>query len=1160
LLGGNTNYINQLLSHILEQWVQLGMGTQEQIALALGIYEQRKPKDVLDHLLLNLIDNKIDSGSQLAFIWAMGNMKQTLLNPQIETLAGWLPLKDCFYLKKQPFISDRKVLTNKYNTVLTDLGIKNEILNGGNWTIQVEPYFEGNEWKMPGIDDVIDQDRPSFWKYLFEKWVVVGEIEEIRLKKDNLNLQNLLGLIPQDLIISEEYSLFEEKVPVQLLTDYGICINKIHNFMMALGAQGENAAVVRTRKHFNNNGGSIDTGMSLLQTVATLKWLSLKNIIVQRDDIASFYRNLANNCNELNYFPAYTPGVTGIKIISLSDEIFYLSKGELQQAAKYELKLRDIALAANATIINLANLEDWLTYLIHKTKPLNIKWDDIDWGKALEEGQEWEFPFYKEWKNCYPNFQIMRLGGGEVPRNILVNGKTVKCFRNGKAAIYQNSNIVFVGSAETEHIFDAFDNLKAFNPNARVYLRQCYEAQTKQFEEFMELAKNDSGFAELLEKHAETIKLKAERETRVEVVRNADNKFTVKWFLNLLELVRNQEKSANIPEVTFSKCERILISAKTFELSESSGKIPSNIETFDEIPALITFRNSQGDIATAHTKLIASLKYQKLWVMFPEVTIQPILEDPKKIINIKLEFTRTVDLIEELKNGFNRLGLSEDINLKGTLSKSIDFIFGPPGTGKTTELANRILKSTAKNPKGPIVILTPTNKAADVLTKKIIELNNDITPYWLIRAGNCTDPLLVRENVVKSGNDLIIEANSNTVLITTIHRFSYFLVPVNLHTTDKARLCDCPWEEVIFDEASMIPIAYIIHAIQSRQISNPLTHFLIAGDPLQIPPVFDLLTEDLVDLAEELQQENIYSMIGLKSFDTSIQQLIPVYGNRIHNLNVQHRSIPAIGEIFSKFQYNGKIKHSRGTTDNKKPGISRPLPKRFEALGFKPITIIRYPVKSGDSIFKPKKLDGSPIHLYSALLVSELIKVFQKEVKEENQKPWSIGVLSPYRSQADILLKMIEAHTDKSIDVVVTTDTVHGFQGDENNIVFVVLNPSGTGDNISCSRFLKKEFILNVAISRAEDYLIMLIPDNESKGIIGLPLINQLIRLAGETAPNLLSVINSSDLEERLTNKKNYFEMNSFSTAHQKVNIYGKPDMPFLIKLNETSLDIHWEV
>jgi superfamily I DNA and/or RNA helicase len=215
-------------------------------------------------------------------------------------------------------------------------------------------------------------------------------------------------------------------------------------------------------------------------------------------------------------------------------------------------------------------------------------------------------------------------------------------------------------------------------------------------------------------------------------------------------------------------------------------------------------------------------------------------------------------------------------------------------------------------------------------------------------------------------------------------------------------------------------------------------------------------------------------------------------------------------------------------------------------------------VKSGDSIYKPQKLADSPIHLHSALLVSELIRAFRNEIKGKNENPWSIGVLAPYRSQADVLLKMIEAHTYRGPEAVVTTDTVHGFQGDENNIVFAVFNPSGTGSNISHSRFLKKEFIINVAISRAEDYLVMLIPDDDSLGLSGLPLLNQLMELAQESPADLLSVMHSSDLEQNLFGIRNYFESKAFSTAHQKVNIYGKPDLPFIIRLNDKSLDVHW--
>jgi len=788
-----------------------------------------------------------------------------------------------------------------------------------------------------------------------------------------------------------------------------------------------------------------------------------------------------------------------------------------------------------------------------------VEWNEIDWPRIYDEMVEWDFPFYQEWKVRYPLFKIFFLAIGEVPKLVVINGLTVRGYRKGKIVVAKEKDAVYVGGADTNQLIASLEDCEAFNQNARTYLRNCFDAQAEQFEQFVELAKNDSGFAQLLKEHAEAIQLQDERIKRAEVVKNSANKYSFKWFMSLLDLVRVQERSVNIPEVTFFKCERVATSEKTFELSEVSGRIPANLESFDEIPASITYLTMNGEYQTIKTALVASDKHQKLWVMFPEAVIQPILQNPKAIQKIKLEFTRSIDLIDELKSGYKRLGLQEDVNLKQSLSPEIDFLFGPPGTGKTTELARRIIRFASSNIVGPIIVLTPTNKAADVLAKKIIELNSGIAPEWLIRAGSCTDPFLLQENVVKSGANLIVEPSSRKVVITTVHRFPYFSVSINPRTIDKAKLCDCPWSIVMFDEASMIPIAYIVHAILSRYMAKANTMFLVAGDPLQIPPVFDLISEDLDDLAEELQQENIYRLIGLYSFDASIQKAIPIYGNRIHNLTTQHRSIPAIGDLFSKFQYDGRILHSRGTAANIKSANSRSLPLTFQRLGIKPITIIRYPVQDFDSIFRPQKLAGSPIHLYTSLLVNEMIKVFKNEVAITKGEAWSIGVLSPYRSQADVLLKMIEASTIQESAVTVTTDTVHGFQGDENDIVFAVLNPSGTGRDISCSRFLKKEFILNVAISRAEDYLILLVPDEDSKGISGLPLIRQLLNLANETSPNLLAVIESSDIEHKLMGNTKFFEMKSFSTAHQKVNIYGKPDLPYMIRLNESSLDVHWQ-
>lgn len=61
----------------------------------------------------------------------------------------------------------------------------------------------------------------------------------------------------------------------------------------------------------------------------------------------------------------------------------------------------------------------------------------------------------------------------------------------------------------------------------------------------------------------------------------------------------------------------------------------------------------------------------------------------------------------------------------------------------------------------------------------------------------------------------------------------------------------------------------------------------------------------------------------------------------------------------------------------------------------------------------------------------------------------------------------------KAVDVQV--GTIHGFQGDECDIVFAIFN---TPPYISRSKnmFLNKRNIINVSISRARDYLFIVMP------------------------------------------------------------------------------------
>jgi len=233
----------------------------------------------------------------------------------------------------------------------------------------------------------------------------------------------------------------------------------------------------------------------------------------------------------------------------------------------------------------------------------------------------------------------------------------------------------------------------------------------------------------------------------------------------------------------------------------------------------------------------------------------------------------------------------------------------------------------------------------------------------------------------------------------------------------------------------------------------------------------------------------------------------------------------------------------------------------FQQLGFKPITVIRYKVNSGDTIYNPKRINRSPLHIYTALMVNELIKNFDKALIDEKMDLWSIGVISPYKAQANLMGRMIESSLKSNDRVTVSVDTVHGFQGDQNQLMIAVLNPGNS--NVVYSRFLKEPHILNVAISRSEDYLVLFIPDEDSTGIQELRLIhekhpNSLLNIIESLPKDLVSEINASDLERALMNKPYYFEQHTRTTAHQTVNVYGTPQTPYLFRIAGNAIDVHW--
>ena len=255
--------------------------------------------------------------------------------------------------------------------------------------------------------------------------------------------------------------------------------------------------------------------------------------------------------------------------------------------------------------------------------------------------------------------------------------------------------------------------------------------------------------------------------------------------------------------------------------------------------------------------------------------------------------------------------------------------------------------------------------------------------------------------------------------------------------------------------------------------------------------------------------------------------------------------------------------HNRATlSDSKK--LSRNLPLGFQNLGIKPITLLKFPVNDDDSVYTPGKLRKSAYHIYSAILVLELIKKFNDSLNDN--EVWSIGIVCPYRSQATLINKMIESLSLKS-NLTVITDTVHGFQGDECDIVYFIVNPPNhTISSSSYGAFIHKHYLINVAISRARDYLVILYPDNDTKGIGNLEKINiqhdgsieKILNIKmGLNLDNI--TIHSSFIEEKLFNKKGFIQENSRTNKHQLVNVYNLAEKPYIVRESTTAIDIQFK-
>lgn len=496
--------------------------------------------------------------------------------------------------------------------------------------------------------------------------------------------------------------------------------------------------------------------------------------------------------------------------------------------------------------------------------------------------------------------------------------------------------------------------------------------------------------------------------------------------------------------------------------------------------------------------------------------------DEDKFINlhkIRISAESSTNIIDSLTTRFLQLEYEDDYNLNDNLTKDIKFIYGPPGTGKTTRLVEILHKIvTTEDDVKNILVLTPTNKASDIIVEKLVK--DEVCYPYLTRFGSTESQYLIKEHaaVLHTREDMNLDDFDKNIVVTTMARYPYDYVQ-----PDDTAICDIDWDYIIIDEASMIELVSITYVLYKAIGSK----FIIAGDPKQIQPISQ----------GNIESQNIYQMVGLDSFQDAIKNYkrYPV-----ETLMVQHRSVPTIGNLVSEFAYNGLVRNDEKRDPQKQLVVDGIPTKNINFIGFR--------IEEFDNMYGLLSIEKSALHLYSAIFTYNMVDYVVKQITSKYPNTeYSIGIVCPYKAQAEAIKQMTDNRSLDRETCKVTSGTVHKFQGDECDIMFIVLNPPV---NVSSGSHINTENIINVAISRARDYIFFILPSGQ---IDGFNVKNRLGKII-ENKDRTLQYC--SDIETVMFGNRNYIYENTNVSCHLPVNVFYDSHAKYEVRIDETALDI----
>jgi len=426
------------------------------------------------------------------------------------------------------------------------------------------------------------------------------------------------------------------------------------------------------------------------------------------------------------------------------------------------------------------------------------------------------------------------------------------------------------------------------------------------------------------------------------------------------------------------------------------------------------------------------------------------------------------------------------------------FLWGPPGTGKTTTLGVLLAEYLDARPDARVLLLSTTNQAVDLATLAVDKaLQKGRRERW--RDG--VQRLGTRFNAsAYAGREHLIPTHDRE-LIARLARAEAARPPArdlaalkawsdrvaalrdelrgaSLQVLRRCRLAcmtttraaftlktlrelapddEPPFDLLVFDEASQVSLA---HALALMPLGRAR---LFAGDPSQLSPV------------QRSADREARRWLGRSAFAQ-----MPRHGPSVALLDEQSRMAAPICELVSQLYYDGELRVAADAS-----AAPDWLASRRRALAdIDAHTHVHiHPVQTDGAWSATER---GPVRLESAEVIAETVAA---ALASGDWQPHELIVLTPFRAQRALIRQRLQA---RGVDTV-KVSTVHRAQGSE--AAAVLFDPAD-----GASPFLQTpeaQRLVNVALSRAQAKVVVYLSPADAASALLAPIVQRL-RLAGD--------------------------------------------------------------